>query len=63
MGGRDLMKAISSSRPEMKVLYMSGHIADEELQSEITKDDVPFLPKPFKPSELTQKVAELFGDA
>ena len=63
MGGRDLMAAVSSSHPEMKVLYMSGHIADEELQSEITKDDVPYLPKPFKPSELTLKVAELLGDA
>jgi signal transduction histidine kinase len=63
MGGRDFMRSVSSSHPEMKVLYMSGHIADEELQLEITKDDVPFLPKPFKPSELTQKVTELFGDA
>ena len=63
MGGRDLMKAVASSHPEMKVLYMSGYIADEELQSEITKDDVPYLPKPFKPSELTQKAADLFGDA
>ena len=63
MSGRDLMRKVAVSVPDMKVLYMSGHIADDELQAEITKDDVPYLPKPFKPSELTQKVSELFGEA
>ena len=63
MSGRDLMREVSVSAPDMKVLYMSGHIADDELQAEITKDDVPYLPKPFKPSELTQKVSELFGES
>ena len=63
MSGRDLMKQVSATAPEMKVLYMSGHIADDELQAEISKEDVPYLPKPFKPSELTQKVSELFGEA
>ena len=62
MSGRDLMKQVWVTAPAMKVLYMSGHIADDELQAEISKEDVPYLPKPFKPSELTQKVSELFGE-
>lgn len=61
MGGRELMQAVAQSCPEMPVLYMSGHIADDELQEEIIKDGVPFLPKPFKPSELTEKVIEVLG--
>jgi signal transduction histidine kinase len=61
MGGRELMQAVAQSCPEMPVLYMSGHIADDELQEEISKDGVPFLPKPFKPSELTEKVIEVLG--
>lgn len=61
MGGRELMLAVAQSCPEMPVLYMSGHIADDELQEEISKDGVPFLPKPFKPSELTEKVIEVLG--
>ena len=59
MGGREFMQTVASSHPEMKVLYMSGHIADEELQDEIVKDGVPFLSKPFKPSELTKKILEV----
>ena len=61
MGGRELMQAVAQSCPEMPVLYMSGYIADDELQEEITNDGVPFLPKPFKPSELTEKVIEVLG--
>ena len=63
MGGRELMQTVASSHPEMKVLYMSGHIADEELQNEIVKDGVPFLSKPFKPSELTKKVLEVLDES
>jgi CheY-like chemotaxis protein len=59
MGGREFMQTVASSHPEMKVLYMSGHIADEELQNEIVRDGVPFLSKPFKPSELTKKILEV----
>ena len=61
MGGRELMQTVASSHPEMKVLYMSGYIADDELQDEIVKDGVPFLSKPFKPSELTKKVLDVLN--
>ena len=59
MGGRELVQAVKRSKPDMKVLYLSGHIADDELQEEITRKGSPFLPKPFKPSELTRKVMEI----
>jgi CheY-like chemotaxis protein len=63
MGGRELVQAITKLQPEMKVLYLSGHIADEELQAEITKNGVPFLPKPFKPSELITRVFEVISES
>ena len=59
MGGRELVQAVKRSKPDMKVLYLSGHIADDELQEEITRKGSPFLPKPFKPSELTRRVMEI----
>ena len=59
MGGRELVQAVKRSKPGMKVLYLSGHIADDELQEEITRKGSPFLPKPFKPSELIRKVLEI----
>ena len=59
MGGRELVQAVKRSKPGMKVLYLSGHIADDELQEEITRKGSPFLPKPFKPSELTRRVMEI----
>ena len=59
MGGRELVQAVKRSKPGMKVLYLSGHIADDELQEEITRKGSPFLPKPFKPSELIRKVMEV----
>ena len=63
MGGRELVQAIVKLQPEMKALYLSGHIADEELQAEITKNELPFLPKPFKPSELIARVFEVINDS
>lgn len=61
MGGREFVQQISKEKPDVKVLYISGHIADDEVQAEINKNGVPFLPKPFKPSELVSRVLEVLA--
>jgi two-component system cell cycle sensor histidine kinase/response regulator CckA len=61
MGGRELVQQISREKPDVKVLYISGHIADDEVQAEINNNGVPFLPKPFKPSELVSRVLEVIA--
>ena len=44
--------------PEVRVLYMSGY-ADDEIED--LDRDAGFLQKPFTPTELTAKIAEMLG--
>jgi CheY-like chemotaxis protein len=58
MSGRELAQRLATLRPELKVLYMSGY-SDDEIED--LDRDAGFLQKPFTPSELTAKVAEVLG--
>jgi CheY-like chemotaxis protein len=51
LDGLDLCDQVLRERPAIKVLLMSG--------SDGPVDGVPFLQKPFKLPELTQKVLQL----
>lgn len=57
MGGEDLACALRKKYPQLKVLLMSGYS-----QCSFTKVNwkgISFLPKPFGPLELLQKIQEL----
>jgi DNA-binding response OmpR family regulator len=56
--GPELAHLVRERRPNIRVLYMSGWAADEI--KNLDRDAV-FLQKPFSPSELTAKVAEVMG--
>jgi two-component system cell cycle sensor histidine kinase/response regulator CckA len=56
MSGRVLADRISSSRPEMKVLFMSGYTEDEVVQRGVADLSVAFLQKPFKPIDLARQI-------
>ncbi len=59
MSGRALAKQLSSSRPEMKVLYMSGY-PDEALGDHgVLRIGTALLQKPFTPEDLARKVREV----
>jgi hypothetical protein len=58
MGGGELSRRIRERHALMKVLLMSGY--SEELVA-AEHGDVPFLPKPFTPEELSTKVREVLG--
>ena len=58
MGGGELSRRIRERHPQMKVLLMSGY--SEELVA-AEHGDVPFLPKPLTPEELSTKVREVVG--
>ncbi len=56
MSGRELVRRLQRQRPEIRVLYMSGH-ADEAIASHGEwPGGTPFLPKPFTLEALTTKV-------
>jgi CheY-like chemotaxis protein len=59
MGGRKLAGQLSAARPEMRVLYMSGHTDDVIVHSGVLHGDMAFLRKPFTPLGLALKVREV----
>ena len=58
MSGSELVTRLSSTRPRLIVLFMSGY--DRELIDQKTLERTAgFLPKPFPPKTLLEKIAEL----
>lgn len=57
--GMELARFLRPKRPEMKVLYISGYNADVNVQIEVWDAEAEFLPKPFSPNGLLQKVCDL----
>ena len=58
LGGRELAERARMMRPDLKVLFMSGHTQDVILKEGIKKG-AAFLQKPFSPTELAHKVREV----
>jgi PAS domain S-box-containing protein len=59
MSGPDLAARVVESRPDIKVMFMSGYPGDAlKLQGGIASD-AAYLQKPFRPSGLRQKVREV----
>ena len=54
--GRALAKHLAEQRPEMDFLYMSGYSKEIDSSDEFRGPQGPFLPKPFGPVELAQRV-------
>ncbi|MEO7240541.1 MAG: response regulator, partial [Sphingomicrobium sp.] len=53
MDGPTMVREARKSRPELKILFMSGY-AEEQLRKSIDIDNVNFLPKPFSVQELAE---------
>jgi two-component system cell cycle sensor histidine kinase/response regulator CckA len=62
MSGPELAKHIAATRPEMKVLCMSGYTDDSIVRHGVLSGDVAFVQKPITPALLTRKVRELLDD-
>jgi two-component system cell cycle sensor histidine kinase/response regulator CckA len=57
--GPELARRLAGTRPEMKVLFMSGYTDDAILRSGRLPPNQRFLQKPFAPDVLRQKVRDL----
>lgn len=62
MSGCDLAQQLILSRPDLKVLYISGHAEDVISQHGVLVGEPNFLQKPFQPETLMRKVRELIGN-
>jgi two-component system, cell cycle sensor histidine kinase and response regulator CckA len=63
MSGRQLAERLATTRPEMKVLFMSGYTDDAILQHGILNSGVAYLQKPITPISLTRKIREVLASA
>jgi two-component system, cell cycle sensor histidine kinase and response regulator CckA len=61
MSGRDLSDRVRPVRPGMKVLYMSGYTDEAIVDQGILNAGIHFIPKPFSPASLTQKILEVLN--
>ena len=64
MSGRELAFQLAAERPDMKVLYMSGHTEDAIVHHGVLEEGVAFLQKPFAQDTLVSRVRRLLdGEA
>jgi response regulator RpfG family c-di-GMP phosphodiesterase len=57
MSGKELADQLVRSRPDTRILYMSGYTKNAITQHGIVDGDTPFIGKPFTPDGLAIKVA------
>jgi CheY-like chemotaxis protein len=56
MSGPELVEQVAAQRPEIAVLYMSGHSDNPALLRSISEAERRLITKPFSAAELTQAV-------
>jgi PAS domain S-box-containing protein len=59
MSGPQLARHLSSLRPDMRVLFVSGYTDDAIVRHGLLKPTEAFLQKPFSPDALARKVREV----
>jgi two-component system cell cycle sensor histidine kinase/response regulator CckA len=60
MDGPTMVREARKSRPELKILFMSGY-AEEQLRKSIDIENVNFLPKPFSVTDLAAAARRAIG--
>jgi PAS domain S-box-containing protein len=63
MSGRELVEALRSTRPEVRVLYMSGYTDDEIVRRGLHDPNMSFIQKPFTAENLAVQVRKVLDAA
>lgn len=58
ISGKALARELASTRPDLKVLFVSGHTNDDSATPELQGISAPLLPKPFTAMDLLSQVRE-----
>lgn len=59
MNGRELSNRLVETRPQLRVLFMSGYTDDAIVHQGVLDESANFIQKPFAPDSLAQKVREV----
>jgi two-component system cell cycle sensor histidine kinase/response regulator CckA len=59
MGGPELAEKFRLQRPQCRVLFLSGYAGDAVFRHGVLESEHSFLPKPFTPSALIQKIRSI----
>jgi DNA-binding NtrC family response regulator len=59
LSGPALAKQLTTERPQLKVLYVSGYADNALGRHGVLESGIHFLQKPFKPDTLALKVREI----
>ncbi len=59
MGGCELAQRVAASRPQIKVLFLSGYTEDAIVHHGVLEPGTAFLQKPFTLQVLARKVREV----
>jgi nitrogen-specific signal transduction histidine kinase/ActR/RegA family two-component response regulator len=62
MSGREVAVQLVECHPEAKVLYMSGYTDDAIVRHGVLEPGIAFLPKPFTPAVLSDKVRRVLDE-
>jgi two-component system, cell cycle sensor histidine kinase and response regulator CckA len=62
LSGREMIKQLSQSRPETRVLYLSGYTEDAIVSEGRMESGTAFLQKPFTLQNLSRKVREVLNN-
>ena len=63
ISGREVARQVSARWPSIKVLYMSGYTENAIVHHGVLDTDTFFLPKPFTPTALANKLREVLDHA
>ena len=58
LGGPEVAERLRAVRPDLPVLFMSGYARDAVEGRSLLQGRTNFLPKPFTPDRLLEKVRE-----
>lgn len=61
MGGYEMVQNLVTSRPDLKVLYLSGYTEDAIVNEGTAQSGTAFLQKPFTLQNLSRKVREMLN--
>ena len=62
MSGRELAERVRATRPDIRVVYMSGYTDDTVVRNGIIDANVAFIQKPFSPELIRRKIREVLEE-